>query len=115
MSSPTWRLRRCALALALAVSITALALLGLRSAPMAQAAGACASATTVPCIRWAGSMIYAGQNNGNPEGPVGEHASVHGIRFTPGTYTLAVVKGDVNASGQNPVEFCKQSQKVAVG
>src|SRR5689334_16499230 len=65
--------------------------------------------------QWGASMIYAGQNNGNPEGPVGEHALVHGTKFTPGTYTLAVVKGDVNTSGQSPVEFCKLSQKVAVG
>ena len=100
--------------LALALLVPALALVALRGAPVAQAAGACASATGA-CIQWGASMIYAGQNNGNPEGPVGEHALVHGTKFTPGKYTLAVVKGDVNTSGQSPVEFCKLSQKVAVG
>src|SRR5258705_8661407 len=116
MIPTSWRLRGRALvlALALALSVPALALVALRGAPVAQAAGACASATGA-CIQWSGAMIYAGQNNGNPEGPVGEHASVHGTKFTPGKYTLAVVKGDVNSSGQSPVEFCKLSQKVAVG
>src|SRR5260370_33433312 len=108
------RLRGRALVRAMALSVPALALVALRGAPGAQAAGACASATGA-CIQWSGAMIYAGQNNGNPEGPVGEHASVHGTKFTPGQYTLAVVKGDVNSSGQRPIEFCKLSQKVAVG
>src|SRR5260370_9661417 len=112
MTRSIWHLRWRALVLTLAVP--ALAVVALRGAPVAQDAGACASATGA-CIQWGGSMIYAGQNNGNPEGPVGEHASVHGTKFMPGNYTLAVVKGDVNTSGQSPVEFCKLSQKVAVG
>src|SRR5258708_14701989 len=114
MRPTSWRPRGRALVLALALWVPGLGLVALRGAPVAQAAGACASATGV-CIQWSGAMIYAGKNNGNPEGPVGEHALVHGTKFTPGTYTLAVVKGDVNTSGQSPVEFCKLSQKVAVG
>src|SRR5258707_9206614 len=110
----SWRLRGRALVLALALSVPALALVALRGAPVPQAAGAWRPATGA-CIQWSGGMIYAGQNNGNPEGPVGEHALVHGTKFTPGQYTLAVVKGDVNSSGQSPIEFCKLSQKVAVG
>src|SRR5258707_2245145 len=114
MIPTSWRLRGRALVLAVALSVPALALVALRGAPVPQAAGAWRPATGA-CIQWSGGMIYAGQNNGNPEGPVGEHALVHGTKFTPGQYTLAVVKGDVNSSGQSPIEFCKLSQKVAVG
>lgn len=99
-------------ALLIAAFLPALALVGLRFAPVADAAGSC---STSPCIHWADNMIYPGQNSGNPWGPVGVHASVHGTHFTPGSYTLAVVKGDVLTTPDSPYSFCKLSQKVPVG
>lgn len=56
--------------------------------------------TTQPVIHWDGAMIYPGQNNGLPEGPVGEIAVVHGENFTAlagQTLQLALVAGDINA------------------
>jgi len=51
-------------------------------------------------------MIYAGQNNGYPEGPVGENAAVEGDNFTSGQQVrLVLVKGDSNTNAalcQNP-------------
>ena len=55
-------------------------------------------------------MIYAGHNNGFPEGPVGEHASVTGEGFTPSEHiSLRLVQGDVNnpPGGDSAYEFCK--------
>jgi hypothetical protein len=49
-----------------------------------------------PTITWDGSMIFAGQNNGNPWGPVGEHAQVEGSKFPDGQYDLVLALGDVN-------------------
>jgi hypothetical protein len=60
-------------------------------------------------------MIHAGQNNGYPWGPVGEHAQIHGAQFLPGTYQVALVKGDVDSAPDNAYEFCKLSQKVYLG
>ncbi|MGH2478566.1 MAG: hypothetical protein ACRDHW_02775, partial [Ktedonobacteraceae bacterium] len=40
--------------------------------------------TTSPIIHWDSTMVYPGQNNGNPEGPVGEIAVVQGVNFTAG-------------------------------
>ncbi|HEU5440654.1 MAG TPA: hypothetical protein VFU88_15315 [Ktedonobacterales bacterium] len=77
---------------------------GLAAVPVAHAAGSCDNG----CIHWDSSMIYAGQNNGYPEGPVGEHALVHGEGFSAETgqaLTFKVVKGDVNNSTDS--EFCK--------
>jgi hypothetical protein len=73
---------------------------------MARAAGGGA------IIHWDSRMIYAGQNNGFPLGPVGEHAQVHGASFTDadGTVlTLQLVQGDVNNPNPPAIayEFCK--------
>jgi hypothetical protein len=51
-------------------------------------------------------MIYAGQNNGNPWGPVGENTIVHGANFSSNQQLhLIVVPGDSN---NNPM-VCKQT------
>jgi len=55
-----------------------------------------------PIIHWDQSMIYQGQNNGNPEGPVGETAVVHGTGFTANqALELVVVAGDSNSDATN--------------
>jgi len=42
-------------------------------------------------------MIYAGENNGNPWGPVGENASVQGVNFPANQqFRLVLVQGDSN-------------------
>src|SRR5713101_4802491 len=47
-----------------------------------------------PIIHWDSTMIYAGQNNGYPWGPVGENAIVHGANFSPNQQLhLIVVPG----------------------
>ncbi len=74
----------------------------------AHAAGGCG--TTQACIHWSSDMIYAGQNNGFPEGPVGEHAAVTGEGFTPSEQiSLRLAQGDVNnpSGGGSAYEFCK--------
>ena len=86
-----------ALALALAWMVTA-----------AHAAGGCG--TTQACIHWSSNMIYAGRNNGYPEGPVGEHAMVSGVGFLANAgqkVSLRLVKGDVNVAPESAFEFCK--------
>lgn len=56
------------------------------------------SDNTDSIIHWDQSMIYPGQNKGNPEGPVGEIAVVHGEHFTANTaLDLVVVAGDSNS------------------
>jgi hypothetical protein len=53
---------------------------------------------------WDHSMIYPGQNNNNPWGPVGEPATVHGGSFEAGTrLKLLMVAGDIN---QNRPDLC---------
>jgi hypothetical protein len=94
------------LALAGALLLPALMMLLVGGAPVAHATGAGA------ILHWDSRMIYAGQNNGFPEGPVGEHAQVHGANFTDadGTaLTLQLVQGDVNNPNPpgNAEEFCK--------
>lgn len=50
-----------------------------------------------PDIHWDHGMIYPGQNNGNPWGPVGETAVVHGTSFPANlALILVVVNGDSN-------------------
>jgi hypothetical protein len=59
-----------------------------------------------PIIHWNSSMIYAGQNNGNPWGPVGENASVNGQNFPVNKQLrLILVAGDSN----NTPSACKTS------
>lgn len=78
----------------------------LLSSPIVNTAHAAASRPFVPArhtgssdptIVWDGSMIFAGQNSGNPWGPVGEHAQVQGSNFPDGVYDLVLAAGDVNA------------------
>lgn len=57
-------------------------------------------------IHWDTSMIFAGQNNGYPWGPVGENAIVHGANFSPSQQlNLIVVPGDSN----NNATLCQQA------
>ena len=87
------RLRRflCALLLAL----TMLCGITMYQAPQAHANS---TDNNNPVIHWDQSMIYPGQNSGNPEGPIGETAVVHGSGFTANqALTLVVVAGDSNA------------------
>src|SRR5579859_1053963 len=52
-----------------------------------------------PIIHWDSHMIYPGQNNGYPWGPVGETASVQGANFPPGLQLrLVLAQGDSNSS-----------------
>lgn len=51
-----------------------------------------------PIIHWDSSMIYAGQNNGYPWGPVGENTIVNGANFAANqSLRLVVSPGDSNA------------------
>ncbi len=69
-----------------------------RQAPQTRAAG------TGPIINWDSNMIYPGQNNGDPFGPVGENALVHGQNFPAGLrVTVVLAQGN---SIQNP-SLCK--------
>src|SRR6185312_9625547 len=95
-----------------AALLALLAVAGLLSASVAQSPRALAAGTD-PVIHWDSNMIYPGQNNGNPWGPVGENALVHGEKFTASgvlgqQITLALIKGDVNnPPGGGSYEFCK--------
>jgi hypothetical protein len=103
--------RVAASALALCALLPILGGVALQSAPNVRAAGGCG--TTQACIHWDGSMIYPGQNNGNPEGPVGEHALVHGEGFltNAGQHVhFRFVDGDVNSPPPGTTDnytFCK--------
>jgi hypothetical protein len=89
----TWRL------LTFALLLLPLLAVFLYRAPAAQAGGG------GPIIHWDSSMIYAGQNNGYPWGPVGENTIVHGANFSPNQKLhLIVVPGDSN----NDALVCKQ-------
>ena len=98
--------------LAALAMLGALALAGLLSASLIQSPQTLAAGSD-PIIHWDESMIYPGQNNGNPWGPVGENALVHGEKFTASgilgqPITLALIKGDVNnPPGGGSYEFCK--------
>lgn len=89
-----------------------LMLAGLLSASALQSPRALAAGSD-PVIHWDSTMIYPGQNNGNPWGPVGENVLVHGAKFTASgvlgqQITLALIKGDVNnPPGGGSYEFCK--------
>src|SRR5690349_12512027 len=83
----TTRMQRFMLALALA--LTMLVGAAFYQLPRAHAG------SSGPIIHWDQSMIYPGHNNGNPEGPVGEPAVVHGESFTAGQQLkLIVVPGN---------------------
>jgi hypothetical protein len=90
-----WKL--CVFALLLLAAMT----LSISRAPTAHAGGSAA------IIHWDSSMIYPGQNNGFPWGPVGEIANVHGANFSPNlNLHLVVTPGDSNHNAslcQQPV------------
>lgn len=86
----------------LLASLLALAtLLGVAAyqTPQAHASG---RGNNNPIIHWDQSMIYQGQNNNNPEGPVGETAVVHGSGFSANqALALVIVAGDSNSDATN--------------
>lgn len=85
---PLWRARATRSSLLILVS-TVIVSFFVVSSPSARAAG------SGPIINWDSAMIYAGQNNGNPEGPVGEIVTVHGSLFSSGQQVkLKLVNGD---------------------
>ena len=104
-------------ALPMTFVLACLATLALSQSPPVRAAG------LDPVIHWDSNMIYPGQNNGNPWGPVGELTTVHGEKFTASsvlgqTIKLALIQGDVNnpPGGGSSYEFCKLAgPKIAVG
>jgi len=69
--------RLCYLHLPIVLTLVLTLLLGVASylLPLAYAG------SNTPIIFWDSSMIMAGQNNGNPWGPPGEEATVHGQNF----------------------------------
>ena len=103
--------------LAVALLLAGLAAITIFQLPHVRAAG------LDPVIHWDSNMIYPGQNNGYPWGPVGELATVHGDKFTASsvlgqTIKLALIQGDVNnpPGGGSSYEFCKLAgPKIAVG
>lgn len=99
------------------LALASLAIMVMIQAPHVRAAG------SEPTIHWDSNMIYPGQNNGYPWGPVGELATVHGEKFTAATVLgqtikLALIQGDVNnpPGGGSSYEFCKLAgPKIPVG
>ena len=92
-------------AIAAVCAFVCLASMILASSPSAMARAA-RNGDSTPVIHWDGSMIYAGQNNGDPWGPVGENAIVHGANFSPNAQLRLVVSpGDSNSNAS----VCKQS------
>src|SRR5712691_7148159 len=84
----------------LLAGILAMMSLSLLASPTAHAGG------SGPIIHWDSIMIYAGQNNGYPWGPVGENTIVHGANFSPNQQLhLIVVPGDSNTNAS----VCNQS------
>lgn len=102
--------------------LTTLALAGLVTVALLQSPHAQAGGLD-PVIHWDANMIYPGQNNGYPWGPVGELAVVHGEKFTGSSVLgqpikLALIQGDVNnpPGGDSSYEFCKLAgPKIALG
>ena len=80
--------------------------LSIGHAPRADAAG------NGPLISWDKSMIYPGQNNGNPWGPVGENALIHGQGF-PANLRVSVILVPGN-SNQNPA-LCSKAPAATLG
>lgn len=74
------------------------AAVSIHHAPIALAGG------SGPIIHWNSSMIYAGENNGYPWGPVGENASIEGDNYPANQqYRLVLVQGNSN----NDATLCK--------
>ncbi|MGB8345125.1 MAG: hypothetical protein WCD86_09585 [Ktedonobacteraceae bacterium] len=80
--------------------------LSIRQTPRVHAAG------NGPIIYWDKSMIYPGQNNGNPWGPVGENALIHGQGF-PANLQMSIVIVPGN-SNQNPA-LCGKAPAATLG
>jgi hypothetical protein len=99
---------------ACALNIGALAV-AMTQAPHAGAAGGDA------IVHWDSSMIYPGQNNGNPYGPVGEHAIIHGENFqsySGQNVKLKLIPGDINhpPGGSSATDMCNSSStKISIG
>ncbi|HEV2579395.1 MAG TPA: hypothetical protein VGT44_00970, partial [Ktedonobacteraceae bacterium] len=101
---PRWR-RRLSTVLSLLLGVVVVLLLASLSAPVTHVAFANPAGGNLPVIHWDASMIYAGQNNGYPWGPVGENTIVHGANFNPNTQLhLILAPGDSNS---NPA-VCRQ-------
>src|SRR6266571_8653680 len=99
-TSHKWRLYTRLGGLVALELLVMLATVALYWSPSVHAAGSGA------IIHWNANMIYAGQNNGNPWGPVGENASVSGQNFpTNKQLRLVLVAGDSN----NTPSACKIS------
>jgi hypothetical protein len=81
---------------ALVVLLPGLVVAGAWLIPTLHAAPLQAPRDSDPIITWDSSMIFPGQNSGNPWGPVGEHAHVQGSHFPDGQYKLVLAPGDVN-------------------
>jgi hypothetical protein len=101
-------LRLFALAVLLAALGILLSMPRLPAAAAAPAAPAQRLDSSDPVIVWDSSMLFPGQNGGNPWGPVGEHARVQGQHFPDGHYNLVLAPGDVNSdatvcSSANPI------------
>lgn len=102
--------RRKLFARAAACAFVCLAYMILAPSP-SLAARAARNGDHMPVIHWDGSMIYPGQNNGDPWGPVGENAIVHGANFSPNTQLRLVVSpGDSNSNAS----ACQQSAVTVV-
>src|SRR5438552_17435514 len=78
-------------------NVLAVILLAVLAAASLHPSAGTRAAGSGPIIHWNSSMIYAGQNNGNPWGPVGENASVNGQNFPANKQLrLILVAGDSN-------------------
>lgn len=110
-SQPPTRAHQSAFASYCGLLALSMVLLALLSATFYQTPHAYAASAS-PIIHWDGAMIYPGQNNGNPEGPVGEVAVVHGENFTATAgqpLKLILVAGDSN----NDATLCQASNSLA--
>src|SRR5437764_876496 len=87
-------------------NVLAVILLAVLAAASLHPSAGARAAGNGPIIHWNSSMIYAGQNNGYPWGPVGENAIVNGANFAPNVQLrLMLVRGDSN---NNPAA-CRSS------
>jgi hypothetical protein len=98
-----WVFFPIAMFIALAVMLCGLCI---RQTPRVHAAG------SGPVISWDKSMIYPGENNGDPWGPVGENAIIHGQNFSANlSLSVVLVQGNSN---QNPA-LCSKAPVATIG
>lgn len=109
MSVAGWSALPGRVALALLVALSLLAISAIAVPSRAQAAGG------GPQIKFA-APIYAGQNNGFAEGPVGAVVSVQGSGWTPGGGTVTITLADEqNDTASQPGSACTNgSQAVSI-